>query len=137
MKFKNLGSGDSGNSCFGKKWVSKTCPEIEALGSLDELNSLLGLIRNQKISQGFKRVVFDIQQNLFIIQTIVASTLFGKKIKEFPEVKILEIEKNIQEYSNRVGQIDKFIVPGTDSVSAWLDYARAIARRVERKTLLI
>lgn len=137
MKFRNLGSGDGGSSCFGKKWAKKTCAEIEALGALDELNSLLGLVRNQKILKDFQKTLFVVQQNLFIIQMIVANILLGKKNKKLSKIKIIEIETLIEKYSGQVGEIKKFIIPGTNEISAWLDYARAITRRAERRALLV
>lgn len=135
MILKNLGSGDKGKSCFGKKWAKKTCPEIEALGALDELNSLLGLVRSQKISKKYKNILIGIQQDLFAIQAFVAGILFGKKYKGLKEEKISEIEVLIKKYSAKAGEIKTFIVPGENEASAWLDYARAVARRAERRVL--
>lgn len=134
---KNLGSGDKGKSCFGKKWAKKTCPEIEALGALDELNSLLGLVRSQKIFKEYKNILIGTQQDLFIIQASIAGILFGKKYDGLKQEKILEIEKIIKKYSVKAGEIKTFIIPGANEASAWLDYARAVARRVERRVLLI
>lgn len=133
--FKNLGSGDNGKSRSGKKWADKTCPEIEALGALDELNSLLGLVRNQKISKEFRGILLEVQHNLFTIQANVAGILFRKKCDDLKQEKIAEIEKLIEKYSNEVGEIKNFVVPGENEVSAWLDYARAVARRTERRLL--
>jgi cob(I)alamin adenosyltransferase len=137
MILKNLGTGDNGKSCFGKKWVKKTCPEIEALGTLDELNSLLGLIRNQKIPKEFRNILLGVQQDIFVVQAFVAGILFGKKYQSLKKEKIVKIETVIKKYSTKVGEIKNFVVPGTNETSAWLDYARAVARRAERRFLLI
>jgi len=137
MKLKNLGTGDNGKSCFGKKWAKKTCPEIEALGALDELNSLLGLVRNQKIPKEFKSILLEVQQDLFVIQAFVAGVLFGKKYAGLKAEKIAEMEKIIKKYSARSGGIKTFIVPGGNKASAWLDYSRAVARRAERRVLSV
>jgi len=135
MALKHLGSGDNGKSCFGKKWAKKTCPEIEALGALDELNSLLGLIRNQKIIKEYKNILLGVQQDLFVIQAFIAGALFGKKYKGLKEEKIAETEKLIRKYSIEAGEIKNFIISGENEASAWLDYARTVARRAERRIL--
>lgn len=137
MIFKYLGSGDKSKSCFGKKWVSKTCAEIEALGSLDELNSLLGLVRSQKIPKQFKKILEGVQQNLFIVQADIAAVLFRKKISGIGKEKIAAMEKNINSITERVGELKKFVIPGANDSAAWLDYARAVARRTERKLLAV
>ena len=62
------GKGDKGKSYVGKKSVSKTCLEIEALGQLDELNSMLGVLKSQRISRNLKKILHEIQENLFTIQ---------------------------------------------------------------------
>ena len=137
MAFKNLGSGDNGKSCFGKKWAKKTCPGIEALGELDELNSLLGLVRSQKISKEYKYILLGVQQNLFIIQAFIAGILFNKKSNDLKQEKVVEIERLIKKYSIEAGEIKNFIISGKNEASAWLDYVRAVARRAERRVLLV
>lgn len=137
MTFKNLGSGDNGSSCFGNKWAKKTCPEIEALGALDELNSLLGLVRNQKIPKEFKKILLGVQQDLFIVQASVAGILFSRGCNNLKKEKILEIEGSIKRYSVEIGEIKNFIIPGENEASAWLDYIRAVVRTAERRILLV
>lgn len=137
MRFNNLGSGDKGKSRFGKKWVSKTCPEMEALGSLDELNGLLGLVRSQKIPKEFKAVLENVQQNLFVIQAGVANLLFRGKSGGFGGERIAEAEKKINLMAKRAGELKKFVIFGENSSAAWLNYARAAARGVERRVLAV
>ena len=137
MVFKNLGSGDRGRSRLGKKFISKTSTEIEALGSLDELNSLLGLIRAQKIPKEFRNILLAVQKDLFIIQASIANILFCDKATVFKKEKIIEIENLIDSLSKKIGELNKFIIPGENRSSAWLDYARAVTRRTERRVLLV
>jgi len=73
------GKGDKGRSYVGKKSVSKTCLEVEALGQLDELNSTLGLLKSQKVNRSLKSILHQVQENLFTIQSHVA--IYEKDVK--------------------------------------------------------
>jgi len=84
------GKGDGGKSYVGKKSVSKTCLEIEALGQLDELNSMIGVLKSHKVSKDLRRILHEIQENLFIVQSHVANIMLNEKFKvpEFKNIKI-------------------------------------------------
>lgn len=133
------GKGDKGTSYVGKKSVSKTCLEIEALGQLDELNSMLGVLKSRKISKNLKKVLHEVQENLFIIQSHVANIMLDQKFKvpEFKNIKIKEIEKIIDDIEKELPPLKKFIISGANPTSAWLDLLRAKSRNVERSVLKI
>lgn len=140
MSIFYTGKGDRGRSDLGKKKIMKTRPEVEAVGALDELNSFLGLVRNQSfgiLTKSFRKIIGDVQGNLFIIQAQVAALMFGKKFR--PPVlrvgKVREMEELIDDFEEELKPARKFIIYGATESSAWLDYARAIARRAERKIL--
>ena len=135
------GKGDGGQSSVGKIKIDKTCIEIEALGDLDELNSLIGVVKSQ--SPEHLRGIFNaVQENLFIVQANVANFMFqddnGKpkyKPKEFKREKITEIEKLIDDMEKIIEPEKGFIIPGTNVISAWVDLLRAVSRRAERSVL--
>ncbi len=152
--------GDKGYSHIGKQKIDKTCVEIEALGQLDELNSLLGLIKSlpagqagHKISGDFKKILHDIQENLFVVQANVAAVMLnrkprrqkvgvptgasGYKVPGFNPAKLEEIEKIIDKFEKAIKPAKKFVIAGANPLSAWLDYARARSRNVERAVLKI
>lgn len=133
------GKGDKGRSYVGKKSVSKTCLEVEALGQLDELNSMLGVLKSQKIKQNLKKVLHEIQENLFIIQSHVAAIMLDSKFKvpKFQVHKVREIEKIIDDIEHKLPPLKKFVISGANSTSAWLDLMRAKSRNVERSVLKI
>lgn len=133
------GKGDRGKSYVGKKSVSKTCLEVEALGQLDELNSLLGVLKSNKVSKQLKKILHQIQENLFTIQSHIANLMLGEKFKvsEFQNTKVKDIEKIIDRIEKNLPPLKKFIISGTDQTSAWLDLARAKSRNVERSVLKI
>lgn len=136
MGFFYTGKGDRGKSFVGKKEIDKTSIEIEALGDLDELSSLLGLVRQNIKHRVFNKIILDIQENLFIIQANVAGIWYPKfKSPIFKKEKIKEIEKIIDNFEQKIKPAKKFIIPGASEESAWLDYARTLARRAERSVL--
>ncbi|OGE84162.1 MAG: ATP:cob(I)alamin adenosyltransferase [Candidatus Colwellbacteria bacterium RIFCSPLOWO2_01_FULL_48_10] len=133
------GKGDKGKSVVGKKKIDKTSADIEVLGELDELNSLLGLVKS-KLGNGygdFAEIINRVQENLFIIQANIANFMFGGKYKApaFGNDKISEIESIINDFEFKIKPEKGFVISGTDEISGWLDFARAVSRRVERRIL--
>jgi len=125
------GHGDDGQTTlFGRcKKLSKSSQIIEALGSIDELNSLLGLCRCNAVKQKEIFITLkDIQNDLFIIQAELSGS--DKKIGT---KKIEKIERTINKIEKKLPKIKGFIVAGESELSSLLDYARAVARRAERR----
>ena len=133
------GKGDDGKTkTFGcDQKISKSSAITEALGSVDEINSFLGIVKVRACDLGFKindlgidRTVEDIQQNLFIIQAELAGS--DKKIRE---EKIRECEKLIGEIEKELPPIKTFFVSGGTELAALFDFARTLARRAERRVV--
>lgn len=133
------GKGDNGKSYVGKKSVKKTCLEVEALGQLDELNSMLGVLKSQKISKNLRVVIHNIQESLFTIQSHVANIMLGQsfKVPEFKNSKVKEVEMVIEGIEKKLPPLKKFVISGINQTSAWLDLMRAKSRNVERCVLKI
>lgn len=128
------GKGDGGISDMGGgKKVPKTHPTIAVVGTLDELNSLLGLVRNTKVSAKAKKMLRDAQEKLFIIQAQSALTLIHSPYKAptIAEETIHSLEQEITALEKQIKPGKHFIIPGATEGSAWLDYARTVARRAE------
>lgn len=131
--------GDKGDTYFfgSKKRASKSSCQTEALGALDEINTLLGLCRakakNAEIQiegKSIYAILEMVQQNLFIIQAAVAGA--DKKITQ---AKIDEIEKIVDSIERELPPIKTFFLPGATELSALLDYARAVSRKTERRVV--
>lgn len=136
MSLFYTGKGDKGESFVGGKKFDKSSIEIEMLGDLDELNSLIGLVKNQKLSKDFKKILEVIQEDLFIIQANAAAFIFSKhKPLLFKKEKIIWLEKIINDFEKKIKPERSFVISGTDEISAWLDLLRAVSRRVERKAV--
>lgn len=133
------GKGDGGQSNIGGKKIDKTCVEMRSLGELDELNSLLGLARTQKISAKTKAILKDIQQDLFIVQANIGALLFGNEWPAPPLLpeKIKKLEQWIDDFEKKVKPARGFIIAGENQASAWLDLARTVSRRAEREVLVV
>lgn len=146
------GKGDNGTTkTFGcDQRISKSSAIAEALGSLDEINSFLGLCKVQSAYLGLKlgqekiaEIVHDIQKNLFIIQAELAGaekTIEERKVKEAEEI-IGTIEKSLPPIktffiSGGSPYLDQDQLAGAGLASIF-DVARTIARRAERRVVQV
>lgn len=137
------GRGDSGVVSVGTTELGKDHPLFDVLGSLDELNSWLGLCRVE--AQSFQRqqggelhdvasAIKQIQELLFIAQSEMAAIGFSLPFKQ----RILEhhrefLEKIIDEIDETYPTLKQFVIPGGTELAARLDVARAMARNSERR----
>lgn len=133
------GKGDQGTSKLfsTEKGVrlTKSALVFEALGTLDELNSFLGLARacsletmfSTKDGKLFSDIVFDLQQDIFILQAEVGGA--GMTILKDKVEKLESITNTIE---TELPEIKTFFVPGASELSARFDVCRTVARRVER-----
>lgn len=137
MKLFYTGKGDKGLSDVGRKKISKTHSVMDALGDLDELNSLVGLVRAKNRNGEARKILREVQEALFIIQANVSISEFGGKYSapEFKNARIKEMEKTIDALEKKIKPERGFIISGESGDSAWLDFARTVARRAERSIL--
>ena len=133
--FKRLfytGKGDKGVSEIEGKKIYKASLEIEAVGFLDEVNSLLGLVKTQSLPKGYRDILEQVQENLFIIQAHVGVLMMGKfTAPPFSLKKVKEIEKLIDGFEKKVKPEKGFIIAGSNEASSWLDFVRSVVRRSE------
>lgn len=138
MKFYS-GKGDDGAStlCGSTARFSKTDPRFEALGAIDELNSYLGICRallvdDPKIDIALKTA----QEDLFIIQAELGAA--GQStIAPLSEKQLRAIEQIIDTLGAEVGEIKEFTLAGGAVLAAHLDFARTLARRAERRLVML
>lgn len=128
------GKGDDGTTyTFGcNQRFSKDSELSEALGTMDELNSLLGLCKAQIKEKEAIEDVLEVQQNLFIIQAELAGA--DKKITK---KKVENLEEKIDEIEKGLPEIKTFFISGACEESALFDYSRTIARRAERRVVSV
>ena len=131
--------GDDGTTkTFGcDQRISKSSTTAEALGSLDEINSFLGLCKVRSSEAGFKvgdksfeEIVHSLQESLFSIQAELAGA-----DKHIGEEKVKELEQLIGQAESEMPPIKTFFISGGTELGATFDVARTIARRAERRVV--
>lgn len=129
-------TGDNGQtSLYDGTRVDKDDIRVESYGTLDELNSYIGLCINY-VENDDKKVLRDIQIKLFSVSGELATKNNQyKNIVVEDDIKILE--NIIDDYIQKIDKMDAFIVPGTSIISANLHIARTICRRAERRILTL
>lgn len=132
-------AGDKGQtSLIGGTRVLKFHPRIEVYGTIDELNSYIGLIRDQDIDVHFKDVLLEIQDRLFTAESIVALDPDAKTSVKLPELYAADItflEQEIDLMNEVLPELRSFILPGGHPVVSYCHIARCICRRAERHTI--
>lgn len=129
--------GDDGETSLvcGKR-VSKDCPRVECYGTVDELNSYIGLLRSCINEKYYQDELIDIQKDLFIIQSLLATEdqEIAKKLPQLDSCKVSIVEKSIDAMTKQYPPIKSFIVPGGSGsvASSHAHVARCICRRAER-----
>jgi cob(I)alamin adenosyltransferase len=133
-------TGDQGTtSLFGGKRVSKANLRIDAYGTVDELNSFMGLVRDQAVNQKRKQVLLGIQNTLFIIGSILATEPGNEKVKipALQENDVLGLEKEIDAMDAILPPLRFFILPGGHPSVSICHVARTVCRRAERLTIAL
>jgi cob(I)alamin adenosyltransferase len=127
------GKGDDGTTYKfdSKDRFSKASAVAEALGTVDELNTYLGLVKIKAAGE-FAEDLEEIQQNLFIVQAELAGA--DKKID--PK-KVEKMSEQINEIEKELPPITSFLIAGGSEIAAMFDVARTIARRAERRTVAV
>lgn len=121
------GKGDGGETDLASgERVSKTSERIEAYGTLDELNSLLGLVSSRMDGNE----VQEIQNELHILQAELADRNPETVISE---ENINRIEEVCNRISDKLPPLEDFVIPGGSETSSLLHLARSICRRAERR----
>lgn len=132
-------TGDKGEtSLIGGKRIPKYHDRIEAYGSLDELNSFIGLIRDQKIDEHSHQVLLEIQDRVFIAESILATdpdANFKPKLPQIFEEDIVMLEGEIDKMNESLPALTNFVLPGGHPVVSYCHIARTVCRRAERITL--
>lgn len=133
-------TGDKGEtSLFGGKRVSKTHPRIEAYGTIDELNSYVGLIRDQEVNIPRVDVLKEIQDRLFTIGAELAADPGKPQLKkpDLHEADIEYLENAIDEMETNLPPLKYFILPGGHTAVSFCHLGRTVCRRAERLAIAL
>ncbi len=133
-------TGDKGEtSLIGGTRVPKYHDRIEAYGTIDELISYIGLIRDQKVDEHTIKVLIEIQDRLMTCASILATDCENCKIKvpEIFESDIEYLEKEIDEMEKNLPPLTSFILPGGHQTVSFCHVARNVCRRAERLSIKV
>ncbi|WP_276391326.1 cob(I)yrinic acid a,c-diamide adenosyltransferase [Eudoraea chungangensis] len=140
-------TGDEGQtSLFGGTRVPKHHIRINAYGTVDELNSWLGLLRDQEMDAAHQQILISIQDKLFTLGAILATdpekwTLKnGKERLDIPKISekdITLLESQIDLMNTSLPPMTHFILPGGHTTVSYCHISRTICRRAERMATLL
>ncbi len=135
-------TGDKGTTAlFGGTRVPKHHIRIESYGTVDELNSHLGLIRDQEIDQRYKELLMHIQDKLFTVGAILATDpekailKNGKERLNIPKISdedIKRLEDEMDNMNESLPEMTHFVLPGGHQTVSFCHIARCVCRRAER-----
>jgi len=135
-------TGDGGTTAlFGGTRVPKDHIRIESYGTVDELNSYIGLIRDQEINNHYKEILIEIQDRLFTIGAILATPPEKEVMKNgelrlkklgITEIDIELLENEIDAMEEILPQMTHFVLPGGHQTVSYCHIARCVCRRAER-----
>lgn len=128
-------TGDQGQtSLLGGARVSKSHVRIEAYGTIDELNSYMGLLRDQPVNQLRKDLLKELQDRLFTIGSVLAADPKkpSLKIPDLKEKDILLLEQEMDKMDELLPEMRNFILPGGHPSVSFCHIARCVCRRAER-----
>lgn len=128
-------TGDAGETgLFGGPRVNKDHPRIEAYGTVDELNSVLGMVRAEELPEEVEADLTEIQNALFAIGAELATPEPKQQGTEFLQANDIEaLEQKIDHYDEQLHPLKHFILPAGTRAAATLHLARATCRRAERR----
>ncbi len=127
--------GDDGYTVlFGKGRHPKHNAQLEALGAIDEANAALGVARSQCKAEELPALILHVQRVLYELMGEIAATgEMAGKIRVISADKVLWLENQTDMLVAKAPTLDAFIVPGDSSSAAFLDLARTVIRRAERR----
>ncbi|MAZ93435.1 MAG: cob(I)yrinic acid a,c-diamide adenosyltransferase [Bacteroidales bacterium] len=130
-------TGDKGmTALIGGQRVPKHHIRIECYGTIDELSSWVGLIRDQDISESIKEVLFEIQDRLFTIESLLASDSKNEfNLPGLDESDVKLLEKQIDHMNENLPNLSSFIISGGHTIVSYSHIARTVCRRAERLVL--
>lgn len=127
--------GDSGKTgLIGGTRIIKSSLRIEAYGTVDELNSFIGLIRDQEIDATYKTQLIEIQDRLFTIGSALAADPEKSKMKlpDLHDSDVEQLEHWMDQMDETLEPMKFFVLPGGHTTVSFCHVARCVCRRAER-----
>ena len=127
-------TGDDGTTGLGDgARVSKTSPRVEAMGAVDELNSIIGLLMAESLPDSIRDTLSAVQHALFDLGGEIS--LPGQELVDNKQV--IQIENALDQMNEPLSPLKDFILPGGTQPAALCHQARSVCRRAERRLLVL
>lgn len=129
--------GDAGEtSLFGGAKTKKNNVRISSYGTVDELNSTIGMVLSYPLSGHGKDILEKVQNDLFVVGATLATPDPEKsRIDQVGDSEIKGLEMWIDKLEEDLPQLKSFILPGGGGAGSTLHFARTVCRRAERETV--
>ncbi|MCY4642167.1 MAG: cob(I)yrinic acid a,c-diamide adenosyltransferase [Gammaproteobacteria bacterium] len=125
-------TGDQGKTGLsGGRRVRKDCPEIQAIGDVDELNSVIGMILAHDVAGDVKNILIEIQHQLFNL----GAELSNPNLELIHADMVTSLEQQVDSFSQSLPVLKKFILPNGGDAASICHLARAVCRRAERSVV--
>ena len=127
-------TGDDGTTGLGDgARVSKTSPRVEAMGAVDELNSVIGLLMTESLPDSIQGALSAVQHSLFDLGGEIS--LPGQELVH--DEQVTQIENTLDQMNEPLSPLKDFILPGGTQAAALCHQARSVCRRAERRLLVL
>ncbi|WP_210463814.1 cob(I)yrinic acid a,c-diamide adenosyltransferase [Rufibacter roseolus] len=134
-------TGDKGEtSLIGGTRVKKSHLRIEAYGTVDELNSFLGVVRDQEVNGERQQIFSEIQDRLFTIGSTLATDPVKEGKVQTPDLHLTDIqflEEQMDLLDEQLPPLRNFILPGGHQAVSFCHVARTVCRRAERLVIAL
>lgn len=136
-------TGDEGTTAlFGGTRVPKHHIRIQSYGTVDELNSWIGLLRDQPLDPGHGEFLMSVQDRLFTMGSMLATEpeKAGRRTQNLPELQEADVEaleREIDRLNDTLPPMTHFILPGGHPSVSYCHITRTVCRRAERMTTLL
>lgn len=120
--------------------VTKSSPRVNAYGTVDELNSILGMVRCEELPEGLNEKILQLQNELFDLGCELATPADSEMANQIPNVRQFQIdllENWLQETNQQLEPAGTFVLPGGTRASSTLHLARTVTRRCERELVAL
>ena len=133
-------TGDKGETgLVGGARVPKDSLRVDAYGSVDELNSVLGIARAFLHDPELDNLIAELQKDLFVLGADLASTADHQQrnVPRISKEKVVAMEHTIDKFEAELSPLRAFILPGGGVAGSLLHNARTVARRAERRVITL
>lgn len=138
MKIYTKAGDDGKTSLFGGKRIPKYADRIESYGTVDELNSFVGLLTDELEIKEVKDFLLKVQHNLFDIGSVLATDPNSEfNLPCVNESDVSRIEQSIDNMQEQLPTLKHFILPGGHKVVSYTHICRTVCRRAERRVVAV